>query len=205
MPTKGEKTAARILDAAEKLFAKRGYQATTLRDIADLVPLKQPSLYNHFATKQALYEAVLDRALQPLVDRIELTSESGADRSADVLPMAMMDLLSKHSAVSSLLFREMMNSEEPNVGARRWIKKMVSTTLGHLGLEGDQTDEFARLLANVNLIVGFFAVGPGLAKQSGIKVRNGQFEQTYRAMLKATVAAQETIVGRLPLPSTKQA
>ena len=56
-------TAERILDAAEDLFAERGYAATSLGDVADGVGIRSPSLYNHFKNKEALYSAVLDRLL----------------------------------------------------------------------------------------------------------------------------------------------
>ena len=56
-------TAERILDAAEDLFAEKGYSATSLGDVADRVGIRSPSLYNHFKNKEALYEAVLERLL----------------------------------------------------------------------------------------------------------------------------------------------
>ncbi|CAA0126357.1 HTH-type transcriptional repressor ComR [Halioglobus japonicus] len=56
-------TAERILDAAEDLFAAKGYSATSLGDVADRVGIRSPSLYNHFKNKEALYEAVLERLL----------------------------------------------------------------------------------------------------------------------------------------------
>ncbi len=56
-------TADRILDAAEDLFAEKGYSATSLGDVADRVGIRSPSLYNHFRNKEALYQAVLDRLL----------------------------------------------------------------------------------------------------------------------------------------------
>jgi AcrR family transcriptional regulator len=56
-------TPERILDAAEDLFAERGYSATSLGDVADRVGIRSPSLYNHFRNKEALYRAVVDRLL----------------------------------------------------------------------------------------------------------------------------------------------
>ncbi|MEZ5573421.1 MAG: TetR/AcrR family transcriptional regulator [Halioglobus sp.] len=56
-------TSDRILDAAEDLFAEKGYSATSLGDVADRVGIRSPSLYNHFKNKEALYEAVLERLL----------------------------------------------------------------------------------------------------------------------------------------------
>ena len=66
--TKGERTAARILDAAEAVFAERGFEAASLREIARRAGLQQPGLYNHFASKRELYAAVLDRALTPMAE-----------------------------------------------------------------------------------------------------------------------------------------
>jgi TetR/AcrR family transcriptional regulator len=57
-------TAERILDAAEDLFAEKGYSATSLGDVADRVGIRSPSLYNHFRNKEALYSAVLERLLE---------------------------------------------------------------------------------------------------------------------------------------------
>jgi TetR/AcrR family transcriptional regulator len=61
--TPAPSTADRILDAAEDLFAEKGYSATSLGDVADRVGIRSPSLYNHFKNKEALYEAVLERLL----------------------------------------------------------------------------------------------------------------------------------------------
>jgi len=56
-------TAERVLDVAENLFAERGYQATSLGDVAERVGIRSPSLYNHFRNKEALYHAVIARLL----------------------------------------------------------------------------------------------------------------------------------------------
>ncbi len=53
----------RVLDAAERLFMERGYNAIALRDIADALGIKQASLYYHFPQgKEELYVAVAERA-----------------------------------------------------------------------------------------------------------------------------------------------
>ena len=67
-------TAERILDAAEDLFAERGYTATSLGDVADRVGIRSPSLYNHFRNKEALYTAVLERLLTDFSAPIEKLS-----------------------------------------------------------------------------------------------------------------------------------
>lgn len=56
-------SASEILDAAERLFAEKGYSATSLGEVADSVGIRSPSLYNHFKNKEALYQAVLERLI----------------------------------------------------------------------------------------------------------------------------------------------
>ena len=74
-------TSERILDAAEDLFAEKGYSATSLGDVADRVGIRSPSLYNHFRNKEGLYSAVLERLLAefapPLAElrHTEITAE----------------------------------------------------------------------------------------------------------------------------------
>ena len=56
-------TAASILDAAEGLFRERGFQATTIDEIAERADVSVGSVYFHFQTKVGLYLALVERAL----------------------------------------------------------------------------------------------------------------------------------------------
>ena len=64
-------TAERILDAAEDLFAKKGYRGASLGEVAERVGIRSPSLYNHFRNKEALYRAVLGRLLDDFAAPME--------------------------------------------------------------------------------------------------------------------------------------
>lgn len=55
----------RVLDAAEELFMRRGYNAIALRDIADALGIRQASLYYHFPEgKEQLYVAVTQQVFE---------------------------------------------------------------------------------------------------------------------------------------------
>lgn len=56
---KQEDTRRRILDQALELFAARGYDAVSVGEIAEAVGIKAPSLYNHFPSKQAIFDALI--------------------------------------------------------------------------------------------------------------------------------------------------
>ena len=55
-----EDTKRRILEKALELFSTRGYDAVSVGEIADAVGIKAPSLYNHFPSKRAIFEAIVE-------------------------------------------------------------------------------------------------------------------------------------------------
>ncbi|MEV6899729.1 TetR family transcriptional regulator [Amycolatopsis sp. NPDC051372] len=54
-------TKAALLDAAEQLFAERGFDRTTVRDIARRAGANQALLFRYFGSKEALFESVMTR------------------------------------------------------------------------------------------------------------------------------------------------
>ena len=114
--TKGERTARRIMDAAEDLFAIQGYDGTSLRQIADRAGIKEPGLYNHFSGKQGLYEAVLFRALNPMAEALaEHISSAAQLRDYTDLPSIMTDLLAEHPQMAAL-FQQAMQGDRDSLG-----------------------------------------------------------------------------------------
>jgi AcrR family transcriptional regulator len=59
---------ARILDAAQRVFLKRGYQSASLDEIAQAAPASKPTIYAHFPGKEALFEAVVARVIAGLTN-----------------------------------------------------------------------------------------------------------------------------------------
>ena len=59
--TKGDRARAEILEAAKRLFFSKGYNATSMRDIAREAGDRAVSgIYNHFPNKQAIFQALVD-------------------------------------------------------------------------------------------------------------------------------------------------
>ncbi|MBO8199977.1 TetR/AcrR family transcriptional regulator [Streptomyces smyrnaeus] len=73
-PPKSEGRATRdlLLDAALELFARQGFAATTVRQIADAVGVRDSAIYGHFAGKQALYDALFAEAGPASLDGLEM-------------------------------------------------------------------------------------------------------------------------------------
>ncbi|WP_052469389.1 TetR/AcrR family transcriptional regulator [Pseudomonas massiliensis] len=66
---KGEQRRAALLDAATVMIARDGFQAASMRDIAELAGITTVGLLHHFPNKVALLRALLDRRDQRVVER----------------------------------------------------------------------------------------------------------------------------------------
>lgn len=91
-----------ILTAATRAFARAGFAATSLDDIAAEARISRVILYRHFDSKTDLYRAVLDRARDRLAAAVG-TSDYSADTVATLLGAAAADpdgfrLLFQHAA-----------------------------------------------------------------------------------------------------------
>jgi AcrR family transcriptional regulator len=90
----GHETRTRLLDAAEQLFAERGLDAVSVRDITDLADANTAAIHYHFGSKQDLIAAVLERRAtamgqrrEELLDRLE---ERPAVTLRDVIEAAIV-------------------------------------------------------------------------------------------------------------------
>jgi TetR/AcrR family transcriptional regulator len=100
-----------ILDVATRLFAERGYDGTSINDVAARVGMRKASLFYHFATKDALYEAVLERLVarvQLALEAIYASSGTYPDR-LDAVTDTVVSVLSSHPYAARLLLREAMD------------------------------------------------------------------------------------------------
>jgi AcrR family transcriptional regulator len=162
---KGERTAERILDTAERLFAERGYTGTHLRDVADAAGLRIPSLYNHFTSKDALYAAVLERGIKPVLEALsdyvqspELERGRFVERILAILGarphlsrLVMHETLAGGERLSPLLrawFKPALEKAEEIIraspGARRWSDEQIPLLVAAL----------------YQVAVGYFAAAP---------------------------------------------
>lgn len=65
---KSEQTRRKILDAAARAFLQKGYEATTLQEIAEAASMQAGSLYYHFDSKERLLEEVFDIGMRRVVE-----------------------------------------------------------------------------------------------------------------------------------------
>lgn len=92
---KGEATRLAVEDAAIELFMEQGYHATSMRQIAERANLALGGIYNHFASKDEIFEAIiLDkhpyRKVLPIILQIE--GETAEDFLTNAVKVVMKEL-----------------------------------------------------------------------------------------------------------------
>lgn len=109
---RAQRTRAALLDAAEDLFAARGFAATRLEDVAARVGIRRASIVYHFADKRSLYEAVLARVLGTLRERVERALAGPGPLAARIEAAvdAWADSVLERPALARLLLREVVDA-----------------------------------------------------------------------------------------------
>jgi AcrR family transcriptional regulator len=76
----GTERRAQLIDVGRTLFAQRGYEATSMEEIAERAKVSKPILYEHFGGKEGLYAVIVDREMDYIVRRIVEAIGTGSDR-----------------------------------------------------------------------------------------------------------------------------
>lgn len=193
--TKGMRTAQRIMDAAELLFARRGYEGTSLRDIAAVAEIKEPGLYNHFRNKEDLYRSVLERGLQPLADAITSALEQFNPEQPEATDLSSIafDRLTEHPHMAALFQRALL--EEDNSPARQlmdeWLERLFQ--LGNelytrLGFEVSELDAALYIIASFNLSTGYFNTARLFAQMTGKDYLDADSLERQKAIMRQFLA-----------------
>ncbi|WP_052809815.1 TetR/AcrR family transcriptional regulator [Streptomonospora alba] len=134
---------AQILDAATRAFARSGFAATGLDDIAAEAGVTRVLLYRHFDSKAALYRAVLDRACERLAERV------GVDDFGDEAIPALLRAAAADPDGFRLLFHHAAREPEFRDLTDAIAAASVDTTRRNLAAqlpEGPWTEWAARLI-----------------------------------------------------------
>jgi AcrR family transcriptional regulator len=71
---------AQLIEVGRAVFAKRGYDGTSMEEIADRAKVSKPVVYEHFGGKEGLYAVIVDREMDYVVRRIVEAISVGSPR-----------------------------------------------------------------------------------------------------------------------------
>ena len=118
LPSKGSKTKEKILKTSLKLFSAKGYKATTVRDIAGAMGVKQSALYNHFKNKDEILETLISNLTSSAIvtlfddkDTQELQKQGKALLASIATTFKLLGFDGQNEALYKLLMQEIFRNE----------------------------------------------------------------------------------------------
>jgi AcrR family transcriptional regulator len=155
-----------ILDAAEALFAERGFAGVSVRDIAGEVGVTAASLYNHFPSKDALYVAVLERGIRPVFELLAARREEppGPDASEQIVA-AVTELFASRPHLPRLIYHEAVSGGAHLADfTRNYMRPALEVGLAEMKRERDAKwtpEEYPFVIfAWLHMVLSPFALAP---------------------------------------------
>lgn len=141
----GRERREQLLDVGRALFAEKGFEATSIEEIAARAGVSKPVVYEHFGGKEGLYAVVVDREMSDLLDRLtEALSAAHPRMLVEKAALALLTyieeqtdgfrILSRDSPVagSSGTFSSLLNdiaSQVEHILAREFEQREMNTKL----------------------------------------------------------------------------
>jgi len=156
-----------VLEVAERLFSVRGYEATSVRDIADVLSIKAGSLYSHIATKEDLLWEILDRAADRFFEAVRPIAESNLVtveklKRAIAAHVAVITRSATAAGIYTTEWRHLSEPRRSQFAARRdeyerMFRGMVHDAIRE-GVFSDMDEKFATLmiLSSLNWIYQWY-------------------------------------------------
>jgi len=193
-----------ILDSAESIFAWKGLEATSLRDVARGAGLDEQGVREYFADVESLYVAVLDRAVGPVLREIADTIGRGKEPAQAVAGIlrTTMRALSERPQVPAIIQREALTGGgrltpllvdiiAPAVAAGGF---MASVDLDEGGWEDDDIPHI--VLTMCQAVLGYFTTGSLVQELSGRQLLSESGRERHTRFLIELTARLFPIPGR---------
>jgi len=113
-----EKTKIKILDAARKLFARKGETNTTMNDVAVTSGVGRRTLYNYFESKEQLYLAVVEAELERLSDTMSKVVNKRISPEQKIIELiytrldAVKEIVIRNGTLRANFFRDIWTVEK---------------------------------------------------------------------------------------------
>jgi AcrR family transcriptional regulator len=156
-------TKARILTAAEEVFAAKGFQGASTREIAARAGVNISSLHYHWESKETLYFTVFRNVFDQIVDLLRntlaplLVRHGTRDSAIDATMRQLFDFFADNPNVPKLLMRRIVENEDIEVGIERDVVapawSVFSAWVGRLGDRALAEDEARLFMLSVHSVL----------------------------------------------------
>ncbi|WP_415952799.1 TetR/AcrR family transcriptional regulator [Streptomyces sp. KLOTTS4A1] len=103
----GAERRQQLLDIGRTLFAEKGFEGTSVEEIAAKAGVSKPVVYEHFGGKEGLYAVVVDREMQRLLDMVTSSLTAGHPRElCEQAAFALLDYIEEYTDGFRVLVRD---------------------------------------------------------------------------------------------------
>lgn len=106
----GSERRHQLIDVARSLFAERGYEGTSIEEIAQRASVSKPVVYEHFGGKEGLYAVVVDREMSALLDGITTSLTKSTNNQSRLrverVALALLTYVDEHTDGFRILIRD---------------------------------------------------------------------------------------------------
>ena len=166
----GRGTREAIRSVATRFFADRGYHRTSLHEVAENVGIQKASIFHYFASKEALYRAVLEEGheqIEAIVRRVLARQGDWLARARALLD-AYVDLVATHPEQTKILLRQSLGDVPDGYDGRPASDRLLGLVTAFLA-DGQRAGAFAPIdgqslvLGVVGMVVFLFTSAPVVA------------------------------------------
>ena len=132
-------TADRLLAAGRRLFSKGGFEGTSVRALTSAAEANLGAVTYHFETKEALYQAVLERVFGPVRDRVATLAQAPlpAPRRLEEFVRVMFQQQQTQYDLTRFMAQEIVIGETPSPQVLETVRTVVGT-LSQIMREGQE-------------------------------------------------------------------
>jgi AcrR family transcriptional regulator len=161
----GKERREQLLDVGRKLFAEKGFEGTSVEEIAHTAQVSKPVVYEHFGGKEGLYAVVVDREIRHLLDAITASLSTEATQPRVLLEqaaLALLDYIENSTDGFRILVRDSPVAQ--STGTFASLISDVASQVEHLladefrgrGLEPKTAPLYAQMLVGMVALTGQF-------------------------------------------------
>jgi AcrR family transcriptional regulator len=192
----GQDVRSQVIAAATRLFAARGFEGTSLQDLADVVGVTKPAVLHHFPSKEHIRTAVMESLLEhwrEVLPRLLLAASAGEDRF-DAIYGELQRFFGANPDLARVLIREALDRPDSTQSLLRGpVRPWLSAIAGYVqagtehGRHPPDLDPEAYVILALQLVIFTSAMGPVVSV--AIDESEGGRKRYYREVARIAKAA----------------
>ena len=122
------KTKRKIFETSMELFARKGYEATSIEEITSVVGVAKGTLYYHFSSKEEIFYFLIEEGMKLLKNSIDIKTsklENNLDKLKAII-LIQIKVIVKYENFISILLSQIWGQEQRNKKCREYVFEYIS-------------------------------------------------------------------------------